>query len=168
VIARIKAIVMSKNEAELVDYLSGEAAQTLIDAVHEVCCRIFLGFPRPRLTTLSSPVTTSISIHDSETNKTVDLSGLPPQLRRKCLSALCRICGRRALLPDEAPNIDFVDPEAPAQNNLSGHSIVSEQVVTRVKAIIMRDDEAKLADYPSGEVAQTLIDMIHEVCLHVK
>ncbi|KAF9642184.1 kinase-like protein [Thelephora ganbajun] len=27
------------------------------------------------------------------------LPGLPPQFRRKCLSALCRICGRRALLP---------------------------------------------------------------------
>jgi hypothetical protein len=29
----------------------------------------------------------------------------------------------------------------------------------------MRKDEAALTDYLSGEVAQTLIDVVHEVCL---
>jgi hypothetical protein len=36
VITQIKAIIVSEDEARLTDYLSGGAAQTLIDVVHEV------------------------------------------------------------------------------------------------------------------------------------
>ena len=40
VTSRIRAIIISGDEAGLVDYLSGEAAQTFIDVVHEVCLRV--------------------------------------------------------------------------------------------------------------------------------
>ena len=98
VITPIKVIIMSRDEAKLAEYLSGEGAQTLIDAVHEVCLRASW-LPGPRLTTLTSFSTALISTHHSQTKKSVDLSELPPRLRRKCLSALCQICSRRALLP---------------------------------------------------------------------
>ena len=32
-------------------------------------------------------------------DQALNLPDLPPWLRKKCLSALCKICGRRALLP---------------------------------------------------------------------
>ena len=40
-----------------------------------------------------------------------------------------------------------------------------EQVIDRIKALVMSGDGASLADYIGGETAQTRIDVAHEVCL---
>ena len=37
--------------------------------------------------------------HPPSTDQALDLPGLLPWFRKKCLSALCKICGRQALLP---------------------------------------------------------------------
>ena len=65
--------------------------------------------------------------------------------------------------------------EAPIANSgvhvqdLAGrHSCLPEKVIARIKAIIISQDEASLAECLSGESAQTLIDVVHEVCLRVK
>ena len=50
-------------------------------------------------------------------------------------------------------------------NGLGCHSPLSEQVMARIKAIILGEDsEARPAHYLSGEAAQALIDVVH-VCL---
>ena len=60
--------------------------------------------------------------------------------------------------------------EAPIQNSdlhvqgrAGRHSFLSEQVIDRIKAITMNEDETHCL---SDEAAQTLIDVVHEVCLH--
>ena len=71
-------------------------------------------------------------------------------------------------LSDEAPPIRPANPNAPVQSHSSSRSLISEQVITPIKVIIMGKDEAKLAEYLSGEGAQTLIDAVHEVCPRVR
>jgi hypothetical protein len=56
-------------------------------------------------------------------------------------------------------------PSVHVQGRTGGHSILSGQVITWIKAITVTKDEANLADYLSGEAAQTLIDVVYEVSL---
>jgi hypothetical protein len=94
VISLIEAIFTSQDEVNAIGYLRGDDAQTFIDVIHKVRTHIlsFLGsvgliafvgclFPPP------------------STDQALDLPDLPQRLWGKCLSALCRLCGRQALLP---------------------------------------------------------------------
>lgn len=44
-------------------------------------------------------ITSTLLDFFTPTGQALDLPDLPPRLRAKCLSALCRICGRQVLLP---------------------------------------------------------------------
>ena len=88
---------MSGDGAGLADCIGAEAAQTRIDVAHEVCLRGYMFDKLSGNPDLFS--TPPIPIRYSKTIKAVDFSDLQPRARRKCLSALYRICGRRALLP---------------------------------------------------------------------
>ncbi|KAF9647785.1 kinase-like protein [Thelephora ganbajun] len=97
VVPLIEAITINKDEASLTDCLCGDTAQTVVDVVYEVC---------PHLPSLLRPGLIIFIFFGSFTfdlfpyiDQVLGLPGLPPRFRRKCLSALCRICGRRALLP---------------------------------------------------------------------
>ena len=46
-----------------------------------------------------SVTTVPLLLLSPPTGQALDLPDLPPSLRRKCVSTLCRICGRQALLP---------------------------------------------------------------------
>jgi hypothetical protein len=80
---------MSKDEVRMVRDLRGDDAQTLIDVIHEVRSVLFL----PRHVLIIPP---SLSFF---ADQALDLQDLQPWLRRTCLSVLCRVCGRQALLP---------------------------------------------------------------------
>ena len=93
VISQVKEIV-GRDGPSLTNYLRGETAQTFVDAVHQVRPP-FPSSPSPELIAVSPPV----SNLSRNTDQALGLSNLLPRLQRKCLSALCRICGRLALLP---------------------------------------------------------------------
>ena len=85
-ISLIEAVFTSKAEIDIVRDLRRDDAQTFIDVVHGVRLHI-CSFPRLLLTA-------SFAF-----DQALDLPDLSPRLRKKCLSALCKICGRQALLP---------------------------------------------------------------------
>jgi len=90
------SIITNEDGTKSIDYLRGDAAQNFIDRVQKVRPTI-LHF-RGALLLCSFLLTTlfrSFTFH----YQGLDNPGLPPWLRRKCLSALCRVCGHRALLP---------------------------------------------------------------------
>ena len=89
VISWIEEITTEEDGA---DHLTGDAAQVFAATVYEV-----------RLHTPSLPRRTVSLVDIFRTppyiNQALNLPDLPPQLRRKWLRALCRVCGHRALLP---------------------------------------------------------------------
>ena len=94
VIFRVKEIVDDGDEPSLVSYPRGEAAQSFVDMVHGVCLcipslpeRMLIAFAHFGFNLLL------------ETNQALGTPRIPPGLRRKYLSALCRTCGCLALLP---------------------------------------------------------------------
>ena len=95
VVSRVEAIVTNKDETRLTDYFCGDVAQTFIDGVQEV------SFYVPSLQRRGLIAFTPWLLHPQSRilNQALDLPGLSPPLRRKCLSALCHICCCRALLP---------------------------------------------------------------------
>jgi len=97
VIPLIEAIFTNQDEVKMIGYLRGDDAQTFIDVIHEVCLR-YPSFPRPGLISLVPFDSFTFESLPSAV-QALDLPDLPPRLRRKCLSALCRICGRQASLP---------------------------------------------------------------------
>ena len=87
----------NEDEARLTDHLPRDAAQTFVDFVQGV------RFHSPSLlgrglifSTLAGPPVFDLP---HSIKQTLDLPVLPPRLRKKCLGALCYVCGRRALLP---------------------------------------------------------------------
>ena len=84
-VSLIEAIFTSKDEVKMIHDLRGETAQTLIDVVHGVHLYSFVSELRPDYT--------------HSTTQALDLPDFPSQLRKKCLNALCWICGRQVLLP---------------------------------------------------------------------
>jgi len=96
-ISRIEAIVTNKGDTRLTDCLPGDAAQKFIDTIQEVRLHI-PSLPKPRLIVFTLFGSFAFNLSPS-TNQALDLPGSPPWLRRKCLTALCHICGRQALLP---------------------------------------------------------------------
>ena len=95
-ISLIEAIFTSKAEIDVVRDLRGDSAQKFIDVVHEVC-RYAFSFSRHSLILRSLHCFTFRRLPSAD--QALDLPSLPPWLRKKCLSVLCKICGRRALLP---------------------------------------------------------------------
>lgn len=75
------------------------------------------------------------------------------------------------MLLDEDPRSrrgDSPRPGGPARGSRSGHlSLANETVISRVKEIVDEGDEPSLVGYLRGEVAQTFVDMVHEVCLYI-
>lgn len=97
VIPLIGTIFTSQNEVKMIGYLRGGDAQTFIDVIHKV--RVHApSFPRRGLIAfiLSGSL---VPLLLPLAHQALDLPDLPPRLRRKCLSTLCRICGRQASLP---------------------------------------------------------------------
>lgn len=92
-----------------------------------------------------------------------------------CPSASCHspgpttapILGRERPACDQSP-IPRLSPSsdlgAPVRRHLDHGSFLSHDVVTQVKAIVVDRDEARLAAYLTGEVAQIFIDMTNKVC----
>ena len=94
-ISLIEAIFTSQDEINAIGRLSGDDIQAFIDAIHKVRFHICSFLRRAGLIAfvgLFSPLSPS-------TDQALDLPDLTPRLWRRCLSALCRICGRQALLP---------------------------------------------------------------------
>lgn len=59
-------------------------------------------------------------------------------------------------------------PNVPTEVHLTGsQTLAGWTVVSRIRDIIASRDEAGLADYLTGEAAQTFVDVFHEVCLPV-
>ena len=83
-------------ELQLISDLRGEDAQTFIDVIHEV------RFHTPSFLR-SSLITFVLGYLPFKLppfiNQALGLPGLSPRLWRKCLAALCKICGRQGLLP---------------------------------------------------------------------
>ena len=94
IVSLIDAIFESQNEVKAIHYLRGDDAQTFIDVIHEVRLHTPRFRSRGLITFVSFPCGPSPS-----TDQALDLPDLPLRLRKKCLSALCKICGRQALLP---------------------------------------------------------------------
>ena len=94
-VSLIEEIFTRRCEINMIGCLDRDAAQTFIDVVHEVCPVI------PHLGRgLITSVFGSFALEPSLlTNQALDVPGLSSRLRRKCLRALCWICGRHALLP---------------------------------------------------------------------
>ena len=70
-------------------------------------------------------------------------------------------CDQSHLSPRPSPISDL---GAPVRRHLDHGSFFSHDVVTRIKSIVVDRDEAKLAAYLTGEVAQTFIDVADKVC----
>ena len=85
-ISLIADIFSDRDETEAVKCLSGDDAQSFVDAIDEV-----LPHPHPRRIGLL----TWTKLSDNEQM----LDSLASRLRGKCLAILCRICGQQALLP---------------------------------------------------------------------
>jgi len=93
IVSLIQVIFTSKAEINIIRDLRGDDAQTFIDVVHGVRPHFFLSFPRHLL------IGTFAFGLPPSTDQALDLPDLLPWLRKKCLSVLCKICGRQALLP---------------------------------------------------------------------
>ena len=91
VIARIKSIIPNADdEVWLTRYLNGETAQTIVGAVYEVR---FLIPSLLRMGLINCIPSYPISFGPPrQITQGVDLSSLPPRLRRKYLSALYGLC----------------------------------------------------------------------------
>ena len=92
----IEEIFASKDEVKAIRDLRGDDAQAFIDVIHGVRSELF--FPRAHSDYPSSS-TPSLPNPPPSADQALDLPDLQPQLRRICLSVLCRICGFQALLP---------------------------------------------------------------------
>lgn len=73
-----------------------------------------------------------------------------------------------ALIHEDTPYQDDSPwPGEQAQGSSSSHSTLANRtVISRIKDIIERNDEPSLTDYLRGEVAQTFVDVVHEVRPH--
>lgn len=110
-----------------------------------------------------------LSIRQAENLVAALSDGRGESVCRRCLPTLFDVVWNiLALFPagqsNEKPSTRLSIPDAPKQAPFGSRYLLSNQVVTRIKAIITSKDEAKLADYLSGEAAQTFIDVVHEVC----
>ena len=56
---------------------------------------------------------------------------------------------------------------APVRSHKTSHPFFPDEVIAQIEAIVASGDEARLADYLTGEAAQTFVDVVHEVCPHV-
>ena len=92
-VSLIQVIFTSKAEINIIRDLRGDDAQAFIDAVHGVRLRFILSFLKHLL------IGTFASDLPLSTYQALDLPDLLPWHRKKCLSVLCKICGRQALLP---------------------------------------------------------------------
>ena len=92
-ISLIEVIFTSKAEINIIRDLRGDDAQTFIDVVHGVRFHFLYILPMHLLI-----ASFAFDLLPS-TDQALDLLDLLPWLRKKCLSALCKICGRQALLP---------------------------------------------------------------------
>ena len=94
----IQETIMNEDEIKvMIDSLYGDNAQTFVDVVHEVRRRFFFVS-----VTQSDPTCHPVLFTFELPPPTAQALGYPdllPSLRRKCVSTLCRICGRQALLP---------------------------------------------------------------------
>jgi hypothetical protein len=80
----------------MIGYLRGGDAQIFIDVIDEVR----LCSDSPPGSNLTAILTLLLDSHHSHSvGQALDRTDLPPRIRRKCLSVLCKICGRQALLP---------------------------------------------------------------------
>jgi hypothetical protein len=96
IISLIEAVFGSRDEINMIGHLRGDDAQTFIDVIHEVC--LPSSFPWHSLITFTLLGSFAFEFSPSA-DQALDLPNLPSGLWRKCLSALCKICGRKALLP---------------------------------------------------------------------
>jgi len=96
VISLIGAVFESKAELQLISGLRGDDTQTFIDVIHQVGLHA-LSLPGCGLITFAIGYFAFELSPSAE--QALDLRDLPLRLRRKCLSTLCKICGRRGLLP---------------------------------------------------------------------
>jgi hypothetical protein len=95
VVSLIEAIFTNQGEVKMIGYLPKRDAQTFIDVIDEV--RLYTPSPPgPGLITLV--LFTSYGDHHS-LYQAIDRPDILPRLRKKCLNALCKLCGRQALLP---------------------------------------------------------------------
>ena len=92
VIPLIEAIFTTQNEVKRIGRLRGDHAQIFVDVIYNVSLHA-PSFPRCGLTTFILSGSLNL-IHQA-----LDLPDLSPRLRKKCLGALCRVCGRQAVLP---------------------------------------------------------------------
>ena len=89
----IEGIFTNKDEVKMICDLRGDDAQIFIDVIHKVCL-----VPLPpewqsnSLTPFALPPSSCVV-------QVLHLPDLPTRLWGKCLSALCRICSRQAVLP---------------------------------------------------------------------
>jgi len=91
------AIFTSQDEVQMIGYLRGDEAQAFIDVLDQVR---FAPPPLPRFGLTIPALSYYFTFkHSPPTKQALDLPNLQPRLRKKCLSALCKICGRQALLP---------------------------------------------------------------------
>lgn len=88
-ISLITTIFADHVQVEMVGNLSGDDGQAFIDMIDEVSSHK-ISYPKDVLVDLDSQPPHSVG---------QALDSLEPQIRRKCLSYLRRICGRQALLP---------------------------------------------------------------------
>ena len=93
IISLIGVIFTSEAEINIIRDLRGDDAQMFIDVVHGVRPHFLLPF-LTHLLIGTLPFYLLLS-----TDQALDLPDLLPWLRKKCLSVLCKICGRQALLP---------------------------------------------------------------------
>ena len=64
---------------------------------------------------------------------------------------------------------DSPQPSEPSEGDLTNSSsLANEAVISQVKEIIEKRDKSSLRNYLRGEVAQTFVDVMHEVRLHIR
>ena len=93
----IESILRSEDEIKMIGNLYGDDAQTFIDMIHEVPST--LPFPGHGLITFVHHFGSTLSNFHFPLDQALNLPDFPPHLQGKCLRVLCRICGRRGLLP---------------------------------------------------------------------
>ena len=89
-------IFTNKDEVKAIGYLRGEEARVFINVLDEI--RSTPSLPRHGLITSILLCSFAFELSPS-TNQALDFPNLQPRYRNKCLSALCKLCGRHALLP---------------------------------------------------------------------
>jgi hypothetical protein len=92
-VSLIAMIFSDPNQVKAVANLSGEDAQTFVDKINEASSSCSTRFKPPHFV-----------------NQVLD--NLAPQIRRKCIRYLHKICGCRALLPKSLEIPICYDPEA--------------------------------------------------------